>query len=314
MSIKFKSVVFVSTLLMLFMSSASAAGTCQRNGDGAVITDADANTGDPIELLSAAGEGMTDSCGAIPDEYHVTFYKLGICTDDPSGNDLSTCQFMLNSNAVNGVPHTISYPTESALATGDFEIATGTYGYMVAILSNKLGIKHTEVFSEALRGSSSSQGTSCWTNGMQTSLSGVSYTHNVHGVIDLENVNNPALTCGTAANAAPVVSYEVIDDFSNQEDCSAFGADASSINLPNGVGSGKLLQSDGATVATSCNNASRILWTINLTTDLVVTESTDFTLSFKLTDAVSVDAASSASVGYATKMGADPFQAILTTR
>jgi hypothetical protein len=37
-------------------------------------------------------------------------------------------------------------------------------------------------------------------------------------------------------------------------------------------------------------------------------------LSFKLTDSVSIDAGSNGGVGTMVKMGADPFQAILTTR
>ena len=309
MSIKFKSVLFASTLLMLFMSSASA--TCVRDINGAVVTDND-GVGSPPAILQDSTYGMGDSCPAIPDAYTVNFYKLGICTEDPSANDLSSCQFMLNSNAVNGVQHTIAYPAESALATGEFEIDPGSYGYMVGVLSNKLGITHTETFSEPLVGSGGT-GTSCWTNGITTAMSGDGYTHEVHGGIAQSTVANPALNCGAEAGANPVVSYEVIDTMG--EDCAAgFGIVDTGLVMSNGTASGRLLQNNGIADATSCANASRILWVVDLTTALVVTPTTEFTLSFKLTDSVSIDAGSNGGVGTMVKMGADPFQAILTTR
>jgi len=309
MSIKFKSVVFVPAVLMLLISTASA--TCVRDINGAVVTDND-GVGSPPAILKDSTYGMGDACPAIPDAYTVNFYKLGICTEDPSANDLSSCQFMLNSNAVNGVQHTISYPAESALATGEFEIAPGSYGYMVGVLSNKLGITHTETFSEQLVGSSGS-GTSCWTNGITTAMSGDGYTHEAHGVVAISDPISPALDCGSADSANPVVSYEVIDTMG--ENCGAgFSIVDTGFTMSNGTASGRLLQNNGITDATSCANASRILWVVDLTTALVVTPTTQFTLSFKLTDAVSVDAGSNGGVGTMVKMGADPFQAILTTR
>lgn len=312
MSIKFKVVLFISTLLILFMSSASA--TCVRNDDGAVISDQDAGQGNPDPILRDSVNGMTDQCSAIPDAYSVNFYKLGICTADPSNNDLSSCQFMLDSSAVNGVPHTISYPAESALATGEFEISPGSYGYMIGILSNKLGVKHTETFSEQLKGANGS-GTSCWTNGLMTAISGDSYTHLVHGFINSANSSSSALDCGSADDALPVISHEVIDTMGDGCSNVTFSATQTGISMSSGTAGATLLQNDGITEATGCANASRMLWTIDLTTPLVVTPETGFTLSFKLTDTVSIDAADDGNgVAMMIKMGADPFQPILTTR
>jgi len=312
MRIQFKAILFLSTLLTLLISSASA--TCVRDSNGAVSTDKNGYGAPPAIMQDTQGWG--DQCTAIPDAYSVNFYKLGICTADPSSNDLSSCQFMLNSNAVNGVPHTISYPAESALATGEFEITPGIYGYMVAILSNKLGITHTETFSEQLVGANGA-GTTCWTNGTATAISGEGYTHTVHGALVESSPDNPALDCGAADSANPVVSYEVIDTMG--DDCSSqFSITEAGLSMSNGTADATLLQNDGLTEATSCQNASRLLWTIDLTTPLTVTPTTEFTLSFKLTDSVSVDAGIKSGVGadVATlvKMGADPFQAILTTR
>ena len=85
--------------------------------------------------------------------------------------------------------------------------------------------------------------------------------------------------------------------------------------MSSGTAGATLLQNDGITEATGCANASRMLWTIDLTTPLVVTPETGFTLSFKLTDTVSIDAADDGNgVAMMIKMGADPFQPILTTR
>ena len=66
--------------------------------------------------------------------------------------------------------------------------------------------------------------------------------------------------------------------------------------------------------STQCNNATSILWAIDLTTPLVVTDTSNFVLNFRTTDAVSIDFNGGASVNpLIVKVGADPIQAYLTT-
>lgn len=308
MSIKFKSVLFVLTLLMLFMSSASA--TCVRDGNGAVLSEDMPSGGPGAPLVLQDSNGWGDACGAIPDAYTVNFFKLGICTTPPSFNDLSSCQFILNSST--GVPHEIKFPAESALATGDFSIAAGTYGYTVLLLSTKLGITHTENFSEPLVGASGT-GTTCWTNGKMTSLSGNSYNHTDYGMIFSSSPTSPALECGSAGSASPVISYEIIDTFN---ECDGQFSGAATYPMSDGSATVDLLQNNGTSPASNCDNASKLFWSTALNTPLIVTSDSNFIVSFKLTDAVSIDGSADPITGdgVAVKMGADPFQLNITTQ
>ena len=38
------------------------------------------------------GGRYVDACNDTPDEYEITFYKLGLCTATTAANDLSSCQ------------------------------------------------------------------------------------------------------------------------------------------------------------------------------------------------------------------------------
>jgi len=73
------------------------------------------------------------------------------------------------------------------------------------------------------------------------------------------------------------------------------------------------MMQSATTSATSCENTNSILWTIALTTPLVVTETSNFVMNFRTTDAVSIDFNGGASVNpLIVKVGADPIQAYLT--
>ena len=73
------------------------------------------------------------------------------------------------------------------------------------------------------------------------------------------------------------------------------------------------MMQSATTSATSCANTNSILWTIDLTIPLVVTETSNFLMNFRTTDAVSIDFDGDA-VGdpLIIKVGADPIQAYLT--
>ena len=53
-----------------------------------------------------AGGRYVDACNDTPDEYEITFYKLGLCTATSAGNDLSSCQYIVNNTS--GVEHVLS--------------------------------------------------------------------------------------------------------------------------------------------------------------------------------------------------------------
>ena len=307
MIIRITTAVLLLILVLLMASPAQAA--CTRNAAGAIITDADGGS-------NMTSEG--DTCQEIPDNYLIKFFKMGICTTDPinaagQDPDFSSCSFMLDN--ADGIDHVIKMPNEGSLPTGDFDIPPGTYTHMVGVMSNRFGIKHTETFSEALRGLTNS-GTTCWsiadkvTNYTNETVNNTTNTHDATATDNAPSTNT--LECGTAAAAAPGFSYEVINVFSNA--CSSWDGywdSGEGRTMSNGTAEAKILQSDDS-AATACTDGTKMLWVVQWTSPKVITKTSQFSLEFKLTDSVSVDLSSDGSTGYAVKMGADPVTSILT--
>lgn len=307
MIIRITTAVLLLILVLLMASPAQAA--CTRNAAGAIITDADGGS-------NMTSEG--DTCQEIPDNYLIKFFKFGICTADPinaagEDPDFASCSFMLDK--ADGVDHVIKMPNEGSLPTDDFDIPPGTYTHMVGVLSNRFGIKHTETFSEALRGLTNS-GTTCWsiadkvTNYTNETVNNTSDTHDATATDNAPDTNT--LECGTAAAAAPGFSYEVINVFSDA--CSSWDGywdSGEGRTMSNGTAEAKLLQSDNS-VATACTNGTKMMWVVQWTSPKKVTKTSQFSLEFKLTDSVSVDLGAAGGVGQAVKMGADPVTSILT--
>ena len=261
-----------------------------------------------------AGGRYVDACNDTPDEYEITFYKLGLCTATTAANDLSSCQYIVNNTS--GVEHVIKVGTSGAMAIPEFSIDNGTYTHMVVLISNKLGIKHSFTATNTLTGvavgGTATTGTSCW-----TSVAGPSaYTNeqftSPHGATTADGAQ--LIQCGTAAASAPVFSYEVINKLTGEEcsdswvangDYSDFGS------VGNGNAEVSLLKTDNS-FATACTDAARILWTTTLTTPYVVTADSTFQLNMRTTDSVSVDFSNDENDNNIIKMGADPIQLYLT--
>ena len=303
---------FILLLFMLLMATSTQA-ECSRNAAGAIITDADG-----VNLLvNDSTNGAGDQCQELPDNYLIKFFKFGICTADPmnsAGNpNFSSCSFMLNS--ADGVDHVIRMPNEGTLPTGDFDIPPGTYTHMVGVMSNRFGIKHTETFSEALRGLTNS-GTTCWsiadkvTNYTNETVNNTTNTHDATATDNAPSTNT--LECGSASDADPGFSYEVINVFS--EACSSWDGywnSGAGRTMSNGTAEAKILKTD-ETAATACTDGTKMLWVVQYTSPKEVTKTSQFSLEFKLTDSVSVDLGDASGVGQAVKMGADPVTSILT--
>ena len=285
-----------------------AQAACTRNAAGAIITDADGGS-------NMTSEG--DQCQEIPDNYLIKFFKMGICTADPinaagQDPDFSSCSFMLDN--ADGIDHVIKMPNEGSLPTGEFSIPPGTYTHMVGVLSNRFGIKHTETFSEALRGLTGT-GTTCWsiadkvTAYTNEAVNNTTNTHDAQATNSAPSTN--VLECGTAAAADPGFSYEVINVFSDA--CSSFDGywnTGGGRTMSNGTAEARLLQTDNS-AATACTDGTKMLWVVEWTTPKTITKSSQFSLEFKLTNSVSVDLGAAGSVGQAVKMGADPVTSIL---
>ena len=298
-------------LISLFLISAvftTAADASCRYTDAGLLDVVSGNSDAPV--YETAYSQRTDQCSDTPDEYEITFYKLGLCTATTAANDLSSCQYIVDNAA--GVTHAIIAGTSGAMAIPEFSIDNGTYTHMLVLVSNKLGIKHSFTASNSLTGASSSAGTSCW-----TSVAGPSaYTNeqftSPHGATTADGTQ--LISCGAASASAPVFSYEVINKLTGEECSDSWVANGDYSNfgtVGNGTAEVSLLKTDNS-FATACTDAARILWTTTLTTPYVVTANSTFQLNMKTTDSVSVDFSNDENDNNIIKMGADPIQLYLT--
>ena len=313
-----KLILLTGLFIVSIVFSAGADASCRYNSG---LLDVKSGAQQYQVYDTAIGGGRyVDACNDTPDEYEITFYKLGLCTATAAANDLSSCQYVVNNTA--GVTHVIQAGTSGAMDIPEFSIDPGTYPYMVVVISNKLGIKHSFTAAYSLTGESSSAGTSCW-----TSVAGPSaYTNeqftSPHGATTADGAQ--LIKCGDASASAPVFSYEVINKLTEEEcadswvangDYSSFGT------VGNGTAEVSLLQSTDV-FATTCENAAKILWTTTLTTPYVITADSTYQLNMKTTDSVSIDFDSGVedeeadpvvgSNNNIIKMGADPVQLYLT--
>ena len=287
--------------------STSADASCRYTDAGLL----DVVSGDSdAPVYETAYSQRTDQCSDTPDEYEITFYKLGLCTATTAANDLSSCQYIVDNAA--GVTHAIIAGTSGAMAIPEFSIDNGTYTHMLVLVSNKLGIKHSFTATNSLTGASSSAGTTC-----STSVAGPSaYTNeqftSPHGATTADGAQ--LISCGAASASAPVFSYEVINKLTGEECNDSWVANGDYSNfgtVGNGTAEVSLLKTDNS-FATACTDAARILWTTTLTTPYVVTENSTFQLNMKTTDSVSVDFSNDENDNNIIKMGADPIQLYLT--
>ena len=298
----------LTILLGLFLVSAffttGANAMCIKVGD--VITTVSGET--PVKD-SGRPSTATDQCGDTPDVYRVVFYKLAICTADTKTNDLSSCQYIINSAA--GKTIDIEYPASQVLDIPEFSINPGTYPYMVAVIGSRLGIKHAWETSSNTGGAGSGEGKFCWTsNTGTTAFTNEAFTSSAHGVTTKADGIAMA-TCGAESASAPVFTYEIINILSEELCSDGFGANGDTQNFGavaggNGSATVALLDTANAFV-TECANSHKILWTTLLTTPHVVTEDSTYELKMRTQGAVSMDFSSSNDNEF-IKTGADPIQ------
>jgi hypothetical protein len=303
-----KIIILIGLFLISITFSTGADASCRYNSG--LLDVQSGNQEYQVYDDAIAGGRYVDACNDTPDEYEITFYKLGLCTATTAANDLSSCQYIVNNTS--GVEHVIKAGTSGAMAIPEFSIDNGTYTHMVILVSNKLGIKHSFTAANSLTGASSSTGTSCW-----TSVAGPSaYTNeqftSPHGATTADGAQ--LISCGAASASAPVFSYEVINKLTGEECSDSWVANGDYSNfgtVGNGTAEVSLLKTDNS-FATACTDAARILWTTTLTTPYVVTADSTFQLNMKTTDSVSVDFSNDENDNKIMKMGADPIQLYLT--
>ena len=313
-------VLFISLLLsMLFITKANA--TCEMTGDALNTSN---GVGTPVNDVGDAGIG--DACNYVPDTYQVEFYRMSLCTSNPdvageAQPDLSSCVDMLAETGATTQVNIVG-TTETSLDVPDFSIPAGTYPYMVARLSARLGIKHAFEATTPVawaNGSVQDPGTYCWTvNNVLTGIDNANGQSTPFGTtVDAGSADQSNMQCSNTSTDVgnAEFSYEVVyvnDDSGCGSFDSSDGDRADAGNVGNGAAISRMMQS-ASTSATSCANTNSILWTIALTTPLVVTETSNFVMNFRTTDAVSIDFNGGASVNpLIVKVGADPIQAYLT--
>ena len=303
-----KIIILIGLFLISITFSTGADASCRYNSG--LLDVQSGNQEYQVYDDAIAGGRYVDACNDTPDEYEITFYKLGLCTATTAANDLSSCQYIVNNTS--GVTHVIKAGTSGTMAIPEFSIDNGTYTHMVILVSNKLGIKHSFTAANSLTGASSSTGTSCW-----TSVAGPSaYTNeqftSPHGATTADGAQ--LISCGAASASAPVFSYEVINKLTGEECSDSWAANGDYSNfgtVGNGTAEVSLLKTDDS-FATACTDAARILWTTTLTTPYVVTADSTFQLNMKTTDSVSIDFSNDENDNNIMKMGADPIQLYLT--
>ena len=319
MIIKQTLVLFISLLIsLLFITKANA--TCEMSGEALNTSN---GPGTPV---NDSDIGVGDACNYVPDTYQVEFYRMSLCTSNPdvageAQPDLSSCVDMLAETGETTQVNIVG-TTETALDVPDFTIPAGTYPYMVARLSARLGIRHAFEATTPVawaNGSVQDPGTYCWTvNNVLTGIDNREGQITPFGTtVNAGDADQSNMQCSNTASdvSNAEFSYEVV--YVNDDNgCASFdfndGDRADAGNVGNGSAISRMMQS-ATTSATSCENTNSILWTIALTTPLVVTETSNFVMNFRTTDAVSIDFFGGATDDpRIVKVGADPIQAYLT--
>ena len=205
-----KLTILLGLFLVSVLFTTSTYAECATTGTKITIDTSDA--AEPVN--NQDGEGLGDSCEQTPDSYKMTFYKIGLCTADTSFNDLSSCQYIVN-DAV-GVTHDVEYPSVGEMAIPKFAIDNGTYPYLVVVMTNKLGIKHSFEATNNVIGRSAT-GKFCWTDGVSnpgTYNNASVMTYSGHSVNSVAG-GAKTLECGTSAGTADF-NYEIINVFNCQ--------------------------------------------------------------------------------------------------
>lgn len=318
-----KYIIYLVKVFLFLLVYSNSFATCTYNG---TVLGTSNGVGTPVNDSS---DGVGDQCDDMPNFYSLDFYRMSLCSANVNPvnapADFSSCTDMLNTDtAVNAI---INRTAETSLNAPDFTLQSGTYGYMVAVISSKMGIKHSFEVSTAVATYDTSSalndpGTYCWTkNNFLSTITNEAGVVTPHGT----SVNGGASDISNfeCSNSASDVSnaeftYEVISvlDGDGSSCAGGIGANGDRVSmglLGTGVATGRLLQNDGVSDATDCTNSAKLLWVIELTNPVTITPTSQITMFFKTTDSVSIDFDNTA-VGapILLKAGANPPQAYIS--
>ena len=299
----------LTILLGLFLVSAffttGANAACVVDADGDIVTAYARSDGkgvtDTVGDSDNAAGTQVDYCLVTPTEYKLVFYKYGICKEDPSLNDLTSCAFLFEDAA--GIEHDIEKGVAETLPIPEFTIEPGAYPYTYVVLSNKLGMKWSGTMDADTTGEDASgtagDGSSCWTSGRGPTAAGYQDSNGaavttVHG----NTLTDGLVTIQCAGTmGTPSFNYEILTRFTSEDaddnslycsDNLAANGDKSTFELE-GTGQGRgiptvSLLTTADAFATTCQTAAKIAWTTALTTSIIITANSSFEMMMKATD------------------------------
>jgi hypothetical protein len=297
---------------------------------------------------SEASDFDQEQCSQEPDEYQIKFFKAALCKEDPyNGNadpDFSSCSDIFNN--ASGENKVIEPNTETDLIDGSLLLSVGSYPYLVVIVDNHLNIRHKQQYllengnATAIRGidgdgSSNNTGSWCYTRAVVTTYTGLDASgtgddHPADYDTDQGLANGAVKKSGSTASTAQlkckasepadsevVFATEIIDDLQDadspeSDDFVAFNNYGSAEEETGIAGiemAQNLLLEDNASIATTPNNARRLLSHFRYASPVVIKESTvGFKLRFSTFSSVSIDmSVDGSNVIWGAKVGADPF-------
>ena len=316
--------------------TAACNGVCQTNASGHIVI---GTNGLPVDADSTSN--YRDSCNMIPDFYRVTLYSGGLCTADPYSASGATVDYTTNCDLffsdASGKVITLTHNGDGtataspSLTDAGVNLGIKTYTHAYMIMSNHLQIKHSTTFdfsgtstAAKMQGggaSAESEGVVCWTTDSTSTFSNLDGTTGAnHGSVALRvgdgTFGEASTQCGDTLNASThAYATEIIESFGEASGdwnvstvVPRWAYQASNLDI-GGTKAAILLQSDLETVATTMENGVAMLYAVNLTTPLAITEdTTTFNIGFGLSGSVSVDftTKNGSNELYITKHGADP--------
>ena len=144
---------FVATSFLSLAANTANAASCTAD-----VTLAALVASAPLDAL------QKNTCTVTPDYVKLEVYQFGLCTEMPSNDDITKCDFILNSPAATtltlGTSSTgvLSGASQAALKGSDY-----THAFMV--IGSKIFLKDSFQFSSDRKSSDGGEGAICFTNG-----------------------------------------------------------------------------------------------------------------------------------------------------
>ena len=333
---------------------ANAASTgCAKTDDGTAIL---VKTGDTTPFaLAGTTTYDKDACSQEPDEYKIKFFKVALCNADPykgaADPDFSSCSDIFNE--VGGSEKIIEPNTEVDLLEEALLLPVGSYPYMVVLVDNHLNVKHKQRYvlesdgttAATIFGNTSGSGQWCYTIATATTYTGLDASagsdndHPIDYDTDQGLANNAVKKSGGSTSLAQlkcqssepgasdvVFATEIIDDLQDADspdtaDFEAFREYNSALEETGVAGidmAQNLLLADNVSIATTPNNARRLLSHFKYASPVIISENTvGFKLRFSTFSSVSIDMSVDTSDNnkiYGAKVGGDPFMVQAQTK